>query len=410
MTTSPSKPPSDPIKSSLHPLPSPLAPNGSTPDTQRPVNQQPRLELIETTPAFQKLAPHWDQLLATSAVRTPFLRWDWVNLWWKHFRTDHQLLIGAAWGTDGQLLALTPFTIGPGIGTARRNLRHLSLIGGLGEVVAEGLDLICQPGFEPVLKDLLDLVFLSSRDRWDTALFGFMDPQSPFYPILQRALHRHATQSAPTNPQNSPIIRLQDHTWDSYLQQRSISFRKKYRRLVKHSSTAHQVTFKVAETPAEAAQAIDTLMELHAMRWTPDQSLFLRPRTQAFHQELATLWCPTHRAALLTLCFDGQPVAANYAFADGPTLWDYQGGWSPDHIIHSPAKLIMAENLRWALAHGISVCDMLPGDLAYKAKWTSEHRTVVDLIADNPTSLRMKLFHSMRLVKKTLTALVPKEP
>lgn len=369
----------------------------------------PKLELIETTEAFERLRPHWDQLLDSSPVRTPFMRWDWVSQWWTLFQTDHRLAIGAAWSAQGQLLALAPFVIGPGTSAARKTLRHLSLVGGLGEVVAEGLDLICHPSHHHLLPDLLTHTFESIRSDWDTALFGFMDPTSPFYPVLRKTLHAHATQTEVINQQLSPIIRLKNHDWTSYLQQRSRSFRKKYKGLIRDSSAGYQVSLHTATTAEQARHGIETLMQLHAQRWNAQQSLFLQPRTQTFHQHLAQIWCPANRAALLVLTFDGRPVAANYAFIDGHTLWDYQGGWSVADIDHSPAKLIMAENIRWALTHGIADYDMLPGDIAYKSKWTDEHRTVVDLVANNPASMRIKIFQSIRTIKNTLASLVPKE-
>jgi CelD/BcsL family acetyltransferase involved in cellulose biosynthesis len=370
------------------------------------VNSTIRFELIQSTQALQKLAPHWDQLLDQSTVRTPFMRWDWVSLWWQQFHHDHQLAIGTVWDHDHQLLGLAPLVIGPGPSPARKNLRHLSFISGIGEVVSEGFDLICRPGAEALLTPLLDYVLHTLRDCWDTALFGFMEPLSPFYPILQQALDRHTHQVEETNTQFSPIIRFPHRDWATYLNQRSPSFRKKYKGLVRNSSASYQVTYHQSTSTAEATQNLDTLLQLHAQRWTTEQSLFLQPRTRAFHQQLASRWCPANRAALLVLTFDNRPVAANYAFVEGQTLWDYQGGWCLDDIDHSPAKLIMAENLRWAMAQGLTECDMLPGDLTYKAKWTAEQRTVVDLVADNPASLRIKIFQSIRAIKKTFTSIV----
>lgn len=373
------------------------------------VNTDFKLELIQTTQAFEQLRPHWDRLLDSSAVRTPFMRWDWVSQWWTLFQTDYKLAIGAVWNSQGQLIALAPFVIGPGTSAARKNLRHLSFIGGLGEVISEGVDLICQPGFESHLPALLANTFQSIRNDWDTAFFGFMDPTSPFYSILQKALHIHASQVTATNQQLSPIIRLHGQDWKSYLLQRSGSFRKKYKGLLRDATARYHVSLHTASTTSEAADAIAILMQLHAERWSLQQSLFLQPRTQTFHQSIAKIWCPANRAALMVLAFDGRPVAANYAFVDGHTLWDYQGGWSVADIGHSPAKLIMAENIRWAMDHGITDYDMLPGDIAYKSKWTGQHRTVVDLVADNPASLRVKIFQSIRTIKNTLASLVPNE-
>ena len=52
-----------------------------------------RLEIIADEARFLELAPHWDGLLERSATRSPFLRWDWVSLWWEEYRGQFQLAI-----------------------------------------------------------------------------------------------------------------------------------------------------------------------------------------------------------------------------------------------------------------------------------------------------------------------------
>ncbi len=368
-----------------------------------------RLEIVRDDAGLQRLLPHWDALLERNATRTPFMRRDWMELWWRHFSKDHQPLIGAAWTQKGELAALTPLAIGPGVASTRRHLRHLAFFGGLGEVVAEGLDLMALPGCETALDSLLDRLLTTARGAWDTAHFGFVDLASPHLERLRRALDRHAAEVRLVNEQKSPLIRFDGGGWDSYIMQRSGSFRKKYKNLVAGSARSHTVTVREARDTETAAALLNVLMNLHGERWTPDQSLFLQPRTRAFHEELAAHWCPQQRAALLVIDFDGRPVAANYAFVEGEKIWDYQGGWSVADIAHSPGKLIMAENIRWAMRHGLKEYDLLPGDVTYKKKWAKEHRMVADLEAVNPASLRARIFHSMRAVKRAITHLLPGE-
>lgn len=369
-----------------------------------------RFEVVRDDDSLQRLFVHWDDLLDQNATRTPFMRQDWLALWWKHFARDHHPFIGAAWNREGDLVALAPFVIGPGTAATRRHLRHLSFFGGLGEVVAEGLDLMVRPGWESVLDPLLDHTLKAADHAWDAAHFGFLDLESPHIAHLHQALERHACDVRFLNEQPSPIIRFAEGGWDTYIMERSGSFRKKYRGLVADSEKNHRVTVRDATHPAEASALLDILMSLHGQRWTAEQSLFLQPRTRAFHADLATLWCPRQRAALLVIEFDGLPVAANYAFVEGTKIWDYQGGWSVDHIQYSPGKLIMAENIRWAMRHGLREYDLLPGDIEYKKKWAKEQRLVADLEAVNPSSLRALVFHSMRAVKRAITHLIPGSP
>ncbi len=374
---------------------------------RRPASVSLSMEIIRDGEGLQRLLPHWDALLEGNATRTPFMRRDWIELWWRHCAADHQPLIGAAWTQEGSLVAVVPFVIGPGAAPARRHLRHLAFLGGLGEVVAEGLDLLCLPSHEASLSTLLDKTLAAACGDWDTAHFGFLDLASHHFARLRNALERHASEVRLVNQQQSPLIRFNDGGWDAYLSQRSSSFRKKYRRLVAESEKAHRLTVREARQPQEAAGLLEILMNLHAERWTVGQSLFLQPRTRTFHEDLVARWCPHQKAVLLVIEFDGRPVAANYAFVENGRLWDYQGGWSLADIAHSPSKLILAENIRWAMRQGLREYDLLPGDVEYKKKWTKEHRLVADLEAVNPASLRARIFHSVRAVKRTLSQLLP---
>lgn len=366
-----------------------------------------RLEVLRDREGMERLASYWDDLLNESAVRTPFMSWDWAEIWWKHFESEYRAVFGVAWGEDGRLVALVPFIVGPGQTSTRKHLRELAYFGGLGEVVSEGLDCMALPGHEALLGRLMGLVFESIRGEWDSAYFGFADESSPYFQTLHQALQKYGTGDELTNRQASPIIHLGDKAWDSYLMERSGNFRKKFRRISAAATAEFQMSFREPVGEEDVGHFVDELLALHGGRWTEDQSLFLRPRARAFHHDLAKRWINERRVVLLVMDFLGEPVAANYAFAEGGKMWDYQGGWKLEHIELSPAKLLNAENIRRAMAHGIKEIDMLPGDLEYKSKWTGVSREVVDLVAINPQSVRARVFQSIRMVKRVIEKVFP---
>ena len=370
-------------------------------------NAEFRLEVLRDREGMEQLASHWGDLLSKSAVRTPFINWDWAEIWWKHFESDYKAVFGVAWGEDGRLVALVPFIVGPGQTSTRKHLRELAYFGGLGEVVSEGLDCMALPGHEALLGCLMGLVFESIRGEWDTAYFGFADESSPYFQTLHQALQKYGTGDELTNRQASPMIHLGDKAWDSYLMERSGNFRKKFRRISAAATAEFQMSFREPSGKEDVGHFVDELLALHGGRWTEEQSLFLRPRARAFHHELAKRWINERRVVLLVMDFLGEPVAANYAFAEGGKMWDYQGGWKLEHTELSPAKLLNAENIRRAMANGIKEIDMLPGDLEYKSKWTGVSREVVDLVAINPQSVRARVFQSIRMVKRVIEKVFP---
>ena len=219
-------------------------PSISPASTSRTPSPGLRLEVLRNEEGLERLAAHWDRLLDQSAVRTPFMRWDWAEIWWKHFAADHSAVFAAAWTADGTLAALVPLVIGPGHTAARRHLRHLSYFAGLGEVVAEGLDCMARPGHEKTVPQLLDLALEECRGEWDSARFGFLDDASPFRACLEQALQRHATAVTSGNPQSSPVASFGADGWEGYLKQRSSNFRKKLRRIQRAAVETRRVTFR----------------------------------------------------------------------------------------------------------------------------------------------------------------------
>ena len=367
-----------------------------------------RLEILRGDQGLRRLLPLWDGLLLQSAVRTPFLRADWLEIWSAIFSEDHDAWIGAAWHEDGTLAAVVPLATSPGQEGPRRHLKHLTFFGGLGEVVSEGQDLMALPGMEPVLDLLLDEVLAAVSGDWDLACFPYLDLDSPYVPILKSALARHGVSCSLVNEQVSPYIRLDRSDWEGCLHQATNRFRRNLRKRRTAAEAAHQVTFRTIESPAEAVEAMDTLMRLHSERWNQEVSQFLQPRSRRFHQELVRRWCPRKLAWMHLLEFDGKPVAMDYLFADQDRVWDYQGGWSSAFREFSPSYLLRVLGIQRAIAAGKQDYDLLPGG-EYKNDWTKQGRRVADLEAINPRSLKARAFTTVRAVKRGLTDLILKK-
>lgn len=365
------------------------------------------LEILRGDQGLRRLLPLWDDLLLRSAVRTPFMRADWLEIWSAIFSEDHDAWIGAAWHEDDTLAAVVPFAISPGQEGPRRHLNHLTFFGGLGEVVSEGQDLMALPGLEPVLDLLLDEVLAAVSGAWDLACFPYLDLDSPYLPALSAALARQGASCSLVNEQLSPCIRLDKPDWEGCLHQASSRFRQKLRKRRTAAEAAHQVTFRSIESPAEAVAALETLLRLHGERWSPEVSQFLQPRSRHFHHELVRRWCPRKLAWMHVLEFDGQPVAMDYLFADHDRVWDYQGGWSIALREFTPSYLLRVLGIQRAIATGKQDYDLLPGG-EYKNDWTKQGRRVADLEAINPRSLKARAFTTVRAVKRGLTDLISK--
>ena len=107
-----------------------------------------RLEILREESAFLALEPWWDRLLEQSATPTPFMRWDWVRLWWQVFGHGYELAMAVVYDEQKVPQAIAPLMLGHDSPGPRRHLRHLGFLGGLGPVRGERMDFLVPAGRE----------------------------------------------------------------------------------------------------------------------------------------------------------------------------------------------------------------------------------------------------------------------
>ena len=75
---------------------------------------------------------------------------------------------------------------------------------------------------------------------------------------------------------------------------------------------------------------------------------------------------------------DGAPIAIEYSFTGGDTVYYYQGGFDPAVSKLGPGWLMTALSMRAAIAEGYRYFDFLRGDEPYKASWNATPRPLVE--------------------------------
>ena len=359
------------------------------------------VQIIQTEQGFRELESCWDVLLEQSATRSPFLRWDWVSLWWELERERFDLAITVLRDAHGQVQAIAPLVIGRPFVGARRSLRHLSFMGGIGQIESLRLDFIVPRGMEERLTPRLCEAFSLLRSQWDIVRLIAVPEESPNLPHILAALHRRASGASVVNTHDCHFIHLPG-TWHDYEMQRSINWRGQMRRKWKAMETRHRGRAALAGVDMAPKQAMEDFMALHARRWPEDVSEFLRPGAQIFHQRLAALWIPEGRTVLPYIEIEGRMAGGIYGLVEDDTVYLFQMGWDPAYEGISMGKLAMACSVQNAMARRASRYDMLPGDFEYKKSWGDGIRHVLDIEAFRAFSARAAVFRTLRAAKRLL--------
>ncbi|WP_395740783.1 GNAT family N-acetyltransferase [Prosthecobacter sp.] len=359
------------------------------------------LEIIRDVAGFHALQPFWDVLVGQMHTRSPFLRWDWMRLWWDECRQEARLAIAVLRDAEGVPHAIAPLMLARESDPARKHLVTLTWLAGFGEAHGERLDLIVPAGQEKELTPQLCRVFKMLRKECDNVRLNHLPEESPNTQLILEALTAAYSRAGILNRQTCRFINL-PRSWEEYEARHNSKWRNVLRRRRRAFTTEHAGTATLAGERVTLAEAMKELRVLHAMQWPSGISSFTTDASWRFHQRLAEIWVPQQRAWMPVLEADGKVIAILYGFMERDEFFQYQTGWEQSLSKISPGKLVMRWAIDCSMQRGLRVYDMLPSDYEYKRQWADGARWLLDLEAFSPTSWRATVFRTLRAMRRLL--------
>lgn len=356
------------------------------------------LDLVRDEVAFHALAPYWDNLVDKTSTCSPFLRWDWMRMWWEHCHGAATLAVGVLRDKAGTPHAIAPLMLAREDDGARRHLTALSFLSGFGPAHGERLDLIVPAGREDELTPQLCKVFKALLPECDVVRLNFLPQESPNTPHILGALERSFTRAGVLNRSACRMVTVPP-TWEEIEMRHSASWRGNLRRSCKTFAEADGST-TLSGAGMLHAHAFSELLRLHANNFPEGVSTFTTPEAALFHQRLAEKWLPSGRAMMPLLHANGTMVSAIYGFIERDEFFQYQAGWDTEQARLSPGKMAVRWALICCMQRGLRIYDMLPGEYEYKRRWGDSTRWLLDLEAHNPASWRARTFHALRLLRR----------
>jgi CelD/BcsL family acetyltransferase involved in cellulose biosynthesis len=358
------------------------------------------LRVVDNEEGFQALQPHWDRLLARSAVRTPFMTWDWCSVWWSLHSHQCRLRIGVVDDSlKGEPLAIAPMIIGRQPVGTRWVMRHLTFLGCLGEDGSQGMDFIVPQGLEPLLTPLLCELFSRVQLHWDAIDLPSMHEESPNLPFIKIALESFLGHGERFAPQQSFMLSL-PKTWDEQLalwkSKDRVLFRSKWKKLMEE----HQGRALISGVEMPPDVAFDELWRVHGLRFQDEKSVFLNASMEQLHREILRRWAMDGRALITLIEADGKVVAARYGLVFDGKYWCYQAGFDPAYAKLCVGRLVLGWTAQHLMALDVLLMDHLPGDQRYKQEWSTHTRRVVHLEAFNWMSLTAAMFRMLRAFRR----------
>jgi CelD/BcsL family acetyltransferase involved in cellulose biosynthesis len=325
-------------------------------------------ERIGSVDEFASLRTEWNALLQDSSSNCVFLTHEWLFTWWKHLREDRALSILTV-RDNGNLVGILPLAIRDAQ-YARMTPRILEFLGA-GVIGSDYLDVIVKRGREQEVAR----VFAHELNRRGLMLqLSQLRKESCLAAALGQTLRDGGWTAAEVQINICPFIRLDGHTWDSYLATVGSSHRYNFNRRLRNLTKNPEFRVETLQNPADAARGLDLVIHLHRKRWdsTGNSEAFQTPDVVAFHQEFAGLAAQQGWLRIVVMWVSDAPVAALYGLQYGATFYFYQSGFDPAYSKQSVGLVMMGVAIKTALEEGASEYDLLHGNEEYKFHWTQE--------------------------------------
>lgn len=308
------------------------------------------LAVVSDIEGLRALAPEWDGLVLAAARPSPFMLHAWVTAWWQHFGAGARLAVVTA-RRGSALVGLAPMYI-----RRHRGLRVCRALGG--HESALGDFMVAGDADGSVARALLAHLQKLRFDYLD--VFG-----CPGAGVLARLGDPKLNV---VRRVDAPVLHM-PQGWDAtYASRVKSRTRNLHRRRMRQLAQVGKVSWTTARTPDEVERELAHAFEIHALRWRgrPDGSTFGIPGKHSFHREAARALASQGVVRIVTLRIDGRPIAFQYWFLLGTTMYLHRIAFDPALARSSPGQMTLLHAIAQASADGVLRVEFLGGDERYK--------------------------------------------
>jgi CelD/BcsL family acetyltransferase involved in cellulose biosynthesis len=336
-----------------------------------------QIAFIDHPQQFETINPDWNKLLQTSIIDVPFLRHEYLSLWW-------QTLGGGEWGSAELMVAVGKNPLDEIVAIAPlfkpkedRTRPRLMFIGSI--EISDYLDLIVSENdLEQFVKGMFDSLEERDREEWvDLDLYNLPD-WSPSVEVLTDEAKRRGWETSSEIYQPCPVITLPS-TWDDYLSGIKKKQRHELRRKLRRAENyAEPVRFHIVSRDDDLDNVIADYLQL--MSYDTRKQGFLTAPMRENVQDVVRL-AMQEGYLLLVFLYVGDTAAAAYMHFDyGNRIWVYNSGINPAYLDLSPGWVLLGRTIQWGIENGREALDFMRGDEIYKYRLGGVDRNVLRLL------------------------------
>ena len=333
---------------------------------------------------------------AASIFQTP----EWLASWWQAYGQNRNFLALVFENSVGDVVGIVPFFSDqiPFVGYGLKTLRMV----GAGSGDSDGLNIITAPGYEIDCTKAF-IAWFASQKKWHLCQMETL-PQHSL--AAESLLHETQQSGMSIDSTLTPnfIIDLPP-TWQQYLDSLEPSFRPLLTRYPKRLQSRFTVKFLRCEKQGDLKGQLDTLFDLHQMRWTGrgEAGAFAGTERRDFYYRMAAAFLQRGWLEFWLLELNGETVGAQFCFRYNDTVSLLQEGFHPKYASEKIGYALKAHLLQEMIRFGTRRYDFLGGADPYKSKFGAHQENYLNLFIAG-SSKRGRLYLQVQKQKRVIKA------
>lgn len=342
------------------------------------------VRVCRTWEDLEQFRERWNSLLRANPASSIFQTPEWLASWWQAYGRNRDLFALVFADSTGAIVGIVPLYSDQThfLGFSLTTLRMV----GAGSGDSDGLDFITAPGYARNCAKAFS-AWLAGQKEWHVCMLETFPQHSPVAECLYLELQEPGMKLDSTLTPNF-IIDLPP-TWPQYLSSLESSFRPLLTRYPRRLQSRFKVSFSRCEDAGDLNTQLQTLFDLHQMRWTGrgETGAFAGSERRDFYSRMATAFQQRGWLEFWRLELNGETVGAQFCFRYNDTVSLLQEGFHPRYAAEKIGYALKAHLLAEMIRTGARRYDFLGGADPYKSKFGARQENYLNLFIAGPSKL-----------------------
>jgi CelD/BcsL family acetyltransferase involved in cellulose biosynthesis len=307
----------------------------------------------------------WNRLLSRCLDNHPFLTYEWLTSWWKHFGKGRELKLFTAESEGAVSLAIpVMYSTCRAFGLRRRKAEFVG-------APDSDYQVFLVTSFQEAARTVNRLMESIMEDSSDVDSVVFREvPEDSVTARLLGKVNGECLRASRSVVSSCPHVPLPNN-YEIYLQTLGPNMRRNLKVWERQALKDYRVEFVTYDKIGTIKEAMKIFFELHQKSQMAKDNcgLFSDGAKRSFHMDVANAFAEKGWLALFFLTFNDKPVSTVYSYEYNGKLYAYLCGFDPEYARYRPGHLAFKNLIKYGINKKLKEFDFLRGNEEYKTRW-----------------------------------------